>query len=520
MTTFNQCRHRSHPLRFFAGASLAIVLAGCASGPDFIPPNAPEVSRYTDTALPERTVSAAGAQGESQHFIEAASVAQQWWRELGSARLDALINQAFQTSPTLASARATLRQAEQVYAARAGSTRYPQVDASLGGQRQRISPAASGQTGEAQEFNLYNANVGVHYQLDLAGGNGRALEALAARADYQRFQLEGARLSLAATITTTAVAQARLSAQIQAMERILGAQEEQLEITRERLRLGQATSDDILALQTQVEQTRADIVPLRQQAAQQRHLLAVLAGRAPGAGGMPSFELEDFTLPVELAVVVPSELVRQRPDIQAAEALLHAANAEYGVAISQIYPQLNLSANLGSQALTTGTLFGSGSAVWSLIGQLTQPLFNPGLSAEKRAALAALEAAAANYQNVVLESMRNVADVLRALEYDAQALVAQAAAEASAQASLLSMQRQYALGAVSYLQLLTAQQQAQQTRISLIAVQSQRLIDTALLYQAMGGGQSGEVVQASVSPDSVIAGHDDAANRVEPSSLR
>ncbi|MCW8830037.1 MAG: efflux transporter outer membrane subunit [Gammaproteobacteria bacterium] len=493
MNTFDRCRHRSHLLRFVAGSGLAIVLASCASGPDFMPPDAPTVSRYTDTALPERTVSAAGAHGNSQHFIEAASVAQQWWRELGSARLNALINQAFQSSPTLASARATLRQAEHIYAAQAGSTRYPQVDASLGGQRQRISPAASGQTGEAQEFNLYNANVGVHYQLDLAGGNRRALEALAARADYQRYQLEGARLSLAATITTTAITQARLSAQIQAMENILGVQEEQLEIAREQLRLGQATFDDILALQTQVEQTRADIVPLRQQAAQHRHRLAVLAGRAPGVGGMPSFELEDFTLPVELAVVVPSELVRQRPDIQAAESLLHAANAEYGVAISQMYPQLNLSANLGSQALTTGALFSSGSTVWSLIGQLTQPLFNPGLSAEKRAALAALDAAAANYQSVVLESLRNVADVLQALDYGAQALAAQAAAEASAQASLQSMQRQYALGTVSYLQLLTAQQQAQQSRISLIDVQSQRLIDTTLLYQAMGGGHSGEV---------------------------
>lgn len=185
----------------------------------------------------------------------------------------------------------------------------------------------------------------------------------------------------------------------------------------------------------------------------------------------------------------PAELVHGRPDILAAEALLHAANAEYGVAISRLYPQINLSASLGSQALTTGALFGSGSAVWSLVGQLTQPLFNPGLPAEKRAALAAFDAAAANYQGVVLEALRNVSDVLQELDSDAQILAAHVAAEASAQASLDSTQRKYALGAVSYLQLLTAQQQVHQSRLGLIAAQSQRLGDTVALYHAMGGGQ-------------------------------
>ena len=180
--------------------------------------------------------------------------------------------------------------------------------------------------------------------------------------------------------------------------------------------------------------------------------------------------------------------MRRRPDIQAAEALLHAANAEYGVAVAKLYPQLNISASVGSQALSTGALFGGSSAAWSLIGQLTQPLFNPGLPAEKRASLAAFDAAAANYQSVVLDALRNVADVLQALESDAQTLAALAIANIAAQSSLESMQRQYALGAASYVQLLIAQQQAQQNRISLIAAQAQRLIDSAALYQAMGGG--------------------------------
>lgn len=473
--------------RVIASAQLIGLLAGCAVGPDFKRPARPAVAGYTATPLPEQTASAPTVLGESQRFVATDGVKPQWWQKLGSARLNALIDQALQASPTLAGAQATLRQAQEVYAAQAGSTLIPQVDANLGGQRQRFSPSSSGLTGESREFGLYNAGVGLRYTFDLAGGNRRALEALAARSDYQRYQLDGARLNLVGLIVSTTVTQARLAGQLQASQAILQAQEEQLGLTRERLRLGQAADGEVLALQTQVEQTRAGIPLLRNQLQQSEHLLAVLAGRAPGAGRIPAFSLQEFTLPAVLPLTVPSELVRTRPDIQAAEALLHAANADYGVAVARLYPQLNLSANLGSQALTTGALFGSGSAVWSLVGQLTQPLFNPGLPAEKRAALAAFDAAAAHYQSVVLESLRNVADVLRALENDAQRLSALAAADAAAQGSLELMQRQYQLGASSYTQLLIAQQQAQQTQIDLIEAQAQRLIDSAALYQALGG---------------------------------
>lgn len=466
---------------------LAGLLAGCAAVPDFKRPAVPDVPGYTAAPLPAQTASAPTTLGDVQRFSAGASVSAQWWQSLGSSKLDALVEQAFQASPTLASAKATLRQAQEIYAAQAGSTLYPQVDAGIGAQRQRLNPSTLGQTGDAREFSLYNGSIGVRYQFDLAGGNRRALEALAARAEYRRYQLEGARLTLAANIATTAITQAKLTRQIQSTEAILRAQDEQLHLTRERVRLGQAAPDDVLALQTQVEQTRAGLPLLRKQLQQNEHLLAVLAGQAPGAGGLPNFTLEEFSLPADLPLVLPSELVRRRPDIQAAEALLHAANAEYGVAVAKLYPQLNLSASLGSQALSTGALFGGGSAVWGLIGQLTQPLFNPGLPAEKRASLAAFDAAAANYQSVVLEALRSAADVLRAVENDTQALVVLSRADAAAQGSLQSVQRQYSLGAASYVQLLVAQQQAEQTGINLIASQAQRLVDSASLYQAMGG---------------------------------
>mgnify|MGYP001113906532 CR=1 FL=1 len=203
---------------------------------------------------------------------------------------------------------------------------------------------------------------------------------------------------------------------------------------------------------------------------------------------MPDFRLAEFSLPNDLPLVLPSALVHQRPDIQAAEALLHAANADYGVAVARLYPQIELSASLGSQALTTGALFGGAAGVWSVLAQLTQPLFDAGLPAEKRASLATLDAAAAHYQGVVLDALRDVADALRALDHDAQALAALAAADAAAHTSLASIERQYALGSASYVQGLLARQQAQRQAMSLITAQAQRLADSAALYQALGGG--------------------------------
>lgn len=476
------------PLRTLAALVLTGMLAGCASGPDFHRPAPPAVQSYTAAPVPEQTVSATTTLGEAQRFDTGTDVGAKWWQNLGSPALDALIEQALEGNPTLAAAQATLRQAQEIQAAPAGSTHYPQVDADLRAQRQRLNPSAQGQEGDAHDFNLYSAGVVARYQPDLSGGKRRALEALAARAEYRHYELEGARLDLTAAIATTAITQARLAGQLQSVETMLAAQDEQLHLTRERVRLGNAAPDEVLNLQARVEQTRADVPLLRHQLQQNEHRLAVLAGRAPGAGGLPTFTLDEFTLPVELPLVLPSELVRRRPDIQAAEALLHAANAEYGVSVAKMYPQLNLSASLGSQALSTGALFGSGSAVWSLIGELTQSLFNPGLPAEKRASLAALDAAAANYQSVVLESLRNVADTLRAVENDALTLSALAAADSAAQGALQSVEGQYSLGAASYVQLLIAQQQAQETRIDLIGAQAQRLVDSATLYQAMGGG--------------------------------
>ncbi|GMV01702.1 MAG: efflux transporter outer membrane subunit [Burkholderiaceae bacterium] len=475
-------------LRIPGLAFAAVLLAGCAVGRDFRPPPAPAASGYLATALPGRTASAPVALGDAQHFAPAAPIDAQWWREFGSAKLDALIDEALKASPTLEAAQATLRQARETFDARAGATQYPQASGRLGAQRQRTNGAALGQSGAGRTFELYNASVAVSYDLDLAGGNRRALEALAAQVDHQRFQLEAARLALAGNLATAAITQAQLAAQLAASEAIVDAQQEQVEITRQRVSLGAAARDELLALQAQLGQSRAANSDLHKRLDQAGHLLAVLAGRSPDRADLPHFALAEFGLPRELPLRLPAELARRRPDIRASEALLHAADAQHGAALAKLYPQITLSATTGAQALTAAGLFGGGALIWGLAGQVAQPLFAPGLPAEARAAEAGFDAAAANYRQTVLQALRNVADVLRALGHDAATLAAQAAADVSASEALATVGTRHALGAASYLQWLTAQQQAQQARLGLVAAQAQRLADTVALYQAMGGG--------------------------------
>lgn len=468
----------NHAMTRQAGLFLifASLLTGCASTPDFKPP-----------AIQTRGITltdAATAHPKTSGTPEMAN--DPWWKNPGAPRLDALIKTALQNSPTLAAAQATLRQAEELHAAQTGATRYPQIDASLGTQRQRMNPASQGLTGEAREFTLHNASLGLRYRLDLAGGNQRALEALAARVDYRRHELDDARLILAASIARAAITRASLADQIDATRAMIDAQDEQFRILVDRIRLGQASASEGLALQGQIEQNRAALPLLQQQLQKTEHLLATLSGQSPDKAHLPPFTLDEFRLPARLPTSLPSRWLRHRPDIQAAEALLNVATAEYGVAAARLYPQINLSAGLGTQALSSAALFGGGSAVWSLVGQLTQPLFNPGLPAEKRAALAALDAAAANYQRVVQDALRDAADTLSALEQEASSINSLTLASTAAQELSDITDHQHTLGVASESQRLVARQQALQARINLNAAQARQLGNSVDFYQATG----------------------------------
>ncbi|MCG6972760.1 MAG: efflux transporter outer membrane subunit [Desulfobacterales bacterium] len=468
------------------------LLMGCAVGPNFRPPKAPDTQTYTSRALPSETATAAVAGGTVQRFKMGEKIPDQWWKLFHSEALDRLIRRALVDNPTTAAAQAALRQAQELLRAQYGATWFPGVDANLSASRQRFGGASFGQaSGGGSTFELYNASVNVSYLLDIFGGARRELESLQAQVDYQHFQLLGTYLTLTANIVTSAMQEASLRAQLQATKEILADQQHAYELVQRQFQLGGISRADVLTQQTQLAQTRATLPPLEKALSQTRHLLAVLVGKLPNdAGTLPEFDIHNITLPKKLPVSLPSSLVRQRPDIQAAEALLHAASAQVGVATANLYPRITLTGSYGSETNKIGDLFNSDTVVWNFGAGLLQPLFHGGeLKAKRRAAVAAYDQALALYRQTVLRAFLNVADVLRALESDARTLKAQFEAEKAAKDTLALTKKQFQFGAVSYLLLLAAQRQYQTVRISLIQAQAARFADTAALFQAVGTGQ-------------------------------
>jgi NodT family efflux transporter outer membrane factor (OMF) lipoprotein len=458
-------------------------------GPNFRQPDAPTAPRYTEADLPGATASAPGPAGSTQRFAPGQDLPAQWWTLFHSDPLDQLVRQAIADSPNLTAAEAALRVARENLAAQTGALLYPQVDGTLGASRQKITGASLGQSGGgATIFNLYNASVNVSYALDVAGRNRRELEALQSLVDYQEYQLAGAHLALTSNVVTAAIREASLRAQIDSTRGIIDSQNKSLDLVRRQFELGAVGRINLVAQQAQAAQTEALLPPLERELAQTRHQLAALAGRVPSDGGIPTFDLAALTLPQDLPLSLPSALARQRPDVRAAEALLHQASAQIGVATANQYPQINLTGSFGAQATDLHNLF-AGPSIWSIGAGLLQPLFHAGELEHKRlAAVAAYDQAAAQYRETVLLAFQNVADALRALEADARTLKAQSDAEALARQTLDLTQRQFQLGATNYIALLDAQRQFNQARFLLVQAQANRYADTAALFQALGGG--------------------------------
>jgi NodT family efflux transporter outer membrane factor (OMF) lipoprotein len=470
-------------LTLAAGAAL---LVGCEVGPDFQRPAAPQTQGYTPEALAASTAAADTQGGAAQLLIAGRDIPGDWWALYRSPALNALIEDAIKANPNLDAARAALRQAHELELAGTGAL-FPSVSASASATREKESLAGFGLGASSSIFSVNSASLTVDYALDIFGGTRRNIESLAAQTEFERFELEATYLSLTADVVTTAVAEASLRGQIAATQQIIDIESQELERLKRDFAAGAANNTAVLQQAATLAQTRATLPPLEKALAQTRDLLAVLLGRLPSDMPATEFELGDLELPQELPLTLPSHLVEQRPDIRAAEAQLHAASAQIGVAIANMLPQLSLSASLGT--ISTGSLFQPGTGVWSLGGSLAQPLFEGGtLLHRKRATEAAFDAAAAQYRQTVLTAFQNVADTLRALQSDADALNAQLAAERAAADSLTVAQRQFALGAGTYLTLLNAEQTYQQAHITLVQAQAARFSDTAALFQALGGG--------------------------------
>ncbi|QCS65770.1 efflux transporter outer membrane subunit [Achromobacter denitrificans] len=469
--------------RGLAALALSLLLAGCAVGPDFQSPAAPAVDAYVAPG-------AALAADAGQQLAAGADIPAQWWRLFQSEALDALVRQALAASPTLDEARARLRQAAEDLNAETGGRLLPSVDGNLSVARQKVDPSAFGVPVAEQPapFTLYNASIDVSYTLDVFGANRRALEGLGAQVDYQRHELQAARMSLAANVVTAAIRQADLSERRDVTRELLAAQVRQRDIMRQRLDAGGVSQADLSNQELLVAQTRATLPPLDYQLAQVTHQLATYLGLPPADLRQPPLRLADLTLPPDVPTGVPSALTRQRPDVLAAEALWHQASADVGVATANLYPQFTLTASFGSQRTRAGDL-SNGVNVWNLGLGLAQPLFHGGeLRARQRSAQAAYDAAAAAYRQTVLDGFRQVADALRALQTDGEAYLAQDDAWRRADEAERIAQGRYRAGGISHLSLLDSQRQQLQTRLARAEADAARYADTAALLQALGGG--------------------------------
>jgi NodT family efflux transporter outer membrane factor (OMF) lipoprotein len=480
------CKARVLP---FVAAATLLASAGCAVGPNFKKPAAPDGAGYTKNPLNNTVATANVAGGDAQNFANGGSISADWWSLFHSAPLNELIDASLANNHDLKAAQAALSVARENVLAQKGAY-YPSVTGSFSASRQRQSgQIAPTLNSNAFLYNLFTPQVSVSFVPDVFGLNRRTVESLKAQEQEVRFQMIAAYTTLTSNVVVTAIQAGSLQMQIDATRQLIDLNGNMLQILQYQLAKGYANRLDVAAQESQLAQIAATLPPLLKQLAQQRDLLAVLAGRFPNQAPDEKFDLSTLQLPQDIPVSLPSDLVAQRPDVLQAEANLHDASAKIGIAIANRLPNIALTANAGSTAAAINQLFTSGTGFWGIGAATTAPIFEGGtLLHQERAAKAAYVEAAEQYRSTVLTAFQNVADTLTALEQDAEGLKAAAAAADAAKVTLDLAQRQFQDGYAGYLALLSAEQAYQQARISLVQAQANRYADTAALFQALGGG--------------------------------
>jgi NodT family efflux transporter outer membrane factor (OMF) lipoprotein len=463
--------------------SCVLSVGGCAAGPDFTRPVPPPATRYTAEPLHGE---GASADEQHQHVVLGQNIEGAWWALFRSDAIDQLVAQAVEHNRTLAASMATLAQAQELALARAGA-RYPQVDLTGGAGRQQYGKEFLGPIGIAP-FTYFAVGPTVSYALDYTGGVARSVEQQYALAEVERQQLDAAYLTVTGQAVMQTLTIASVRAQIATIETILAQDRDNLRLVQTAFDSGSVAREDVLSAQSQIANDMTLLPPLRQELARARHALSVVLGRAPASELPDDMDLAQITLPLQLPVTLPSELAHRRPDILAAEARLHAATSAVGVAQSNLYPKIQLTATVGQQALKADQLFDRASNAWSIIAGFTAPIFDGGtLRAEKRAAIDAMHASAATYEQTVLEAFAQVADLLEGLDHDAEQLDAQDHAQQAAQSSLELARISYKEGNAGILQVLDAERSYQQARLGYVRARAQRYLDTVQLFLALGG---------------------------------
>jgi NodT family efflux transporter outer membrane factor (OMF) lipoprotein len=480
---------KSRFCRLLMTAALLFTSA-CVVGPRFKKPAAPDVSGYTPAPITTTTTATPNvAGGEAQHLAEGGDIPGDWWTLFHSKPLNDLIERALKANPDLKAAQAALLVARENVLAQRGAY-YPSVSGSFSATRAKTSNEVSPvPNASVFQYSLFTPEVSVSFVPDVFGLNRRTVESLKAQQEQARFALAATNITLSSNVAAAVIQEASLRAQVDATNELIKINTNMLDILRSQYAKGYASELDVAAQESQLAQVAATLPPLLKQLAQQRDLLAVLAGGFPDKDLPEKFELSNLQLPQELPVSIPSKLVEQRPDVRQAEENLHSASALIGVARANRLPSFNLTGDIGSMALAFGNIFAAGNGFRDVSAGVTQPIFQGGtLMHRERAARAAYVQADEQYRSTVLTAFQNVADTLNALQQDADGLKAAAASKDAAAVTLDLARKQFQAGYVNYLGLLSAEQAYQQAVINLAQAEGNRYADTAALFQALGGG--------------------------------
>jgi NodT family efflux transporter outer membrane factor (OMF) lipoprotein len=428
--------------------------------------------------------------GQEQRFISGAQIPAEWWTLFHSRELNTLIEQALAHNADLKAAQAALLVAHENTLSQRGAY-LPKVTAGASITREKdpsgtLAPVPSN---NAFLFTLVTPQLSISYMPDVFGLTKRTVESAAAQEQASRYQMIAVDITLSANVAAAVIQEASLEDQIDTTNELIGIDRQMLSLLQYQHSKGYAAGPDVAAQQAQLEQLEATLPPLLKQREQQEHLIAVLTGRFPSQLPEQKFTLASLSLPTDLPLSLPSALVEQRPDVLQAEANMHAASAQVGVATANRLPNITLSGNAGSNALAIGQLFGPGTGFWNIGAALLAPIFDGGtLLHQQRGARAAYQQSAEQYRSTVLTAFQNVADTLSALDHDAEALKSTAAATDAAKTSFDLSRLRYKDGYDSYLAVLNAEQTYQQQRLGLVQAQAARFVDTAALFQALGGG--------------------------------
>ena len=470
------------------GAHLAVIvvmISGCAVGPNFVRPAPPDTDRYTRELQSEATVA---ANGQAQHFKPSDTLIADWWKLFESTELNATVNKAIANNPTLQASEASLRQSQDNMRAGYGVF-FPQIQAGVGASRQRSSSLQQGSQTSGRIFNLVTLSSTISYAIDVFGGARRSVESLRAQADYQRYENVAAYLILSSNVVNTSIARAAYYEEICTTKQLIKLEKQQLRLTQAQVRAGTSPYVNVLSIESLIAANQALLAPLEQNLSQAEHLLATLEGEFPSKADLPEINLNKFSLPIDLPVSLPSDLVNQRPDILAAEAQMHVASAKIGVATALMFPSFSLNGTFGTSGTNFGNLTASSGKFWSIGPVATIPLFQgTTLWFGRKAAIDVYQQSRANYRQTVLNAFEQVADSLKALEHDAEALQAQVEAKHAAGEALKLLQANYHAGLVDYLAVLTADVQYHETSIAYLQTVAQRYQDTVALFVALGGG--------------------------------